>query len=244
MAQHWALVLCGYFPGYHNSDGTMAWNRCQGSGYPQMIETAVYGLPWRLGWLFVASLRAHDCEVVALWSKMRECERVVKTLCDGHHTRTNYYWSRALLWTARHCRRHRYGKWFWVPWNLHGIPKNSIEVSEWVLGFWDWVWVRIRSGCGSSTADALAANVKTAEIKVWQVPCTTVTVASYHEGKQWSHVLWAIRWWSGGILKALALVDTGDENSVSCSSVNDKETTHRSMIWKQIQSLPYKMRLP
>lgn len=49
---------------------------------PQTIETAMYGLPWKLEWLLVASLRAHDCEVVTLWSKMREWERVVKTLQD------------------------------------------------------------------------------------------------------------------------------------------------------------------
>lgn len=60
---------------------------------------------------------------------------------------------------------------FWFPWNLHGIPRNSVEIYEWILGFWDWIWVRVRrSGSDSSTAAALAANARTAEIKVWQVP--------------------------------------------------------------------------
>lgn len=92
---------------------------------------------------------------------------------------------------------------FWFPWNLHGIPRNSVEIYEWILGFWDWIWVRVRrSGSDSSTAAALVANARTAEIKVWQVPLHYLYHASYHEGEQWPHVLLSITWWSGGILQA------------------------------------------
>lgn len=37
---------------------------------------------WEIRIVVTYSHRAHDCEVVTLWSKMREWERVVKTLQD------------------------------------------------------------------------------------------------------------------------------------------------------------------
>lgn len=83
----------------------------------QTTETPMRGLPWKTAsksscklakrseWLLVTSLGALDCEVVALWSKMRELERKVRTSQGAKAiTQEVIYSSRVVPWAARHCR--------------------------------------------------------------------------------------------------------------------------------------------
>lgn len=62
---------------------------------PQTTEIAMHGLPWKvaqksycklvgsMGWLLLTSLRALNCEIVTLWSKMRKLESEAGTLKDA-----------------------------------------------------------------------------------------------------------------------------------------------------------------